>query len=118
MAKKKLQNANVMIVRQELGFSDSCFPLTLELANQVKPLISPLLPRRYAWHFEDRVVLWLSDELEPDLNEYYRRSGPPFIEKYPIQRAEKLDMQLLRELCVRLEMLKPGILSQSVPQGV
>lgn len=101
-------------MRLDYGFAGECFPLTFELAEQVKALISGRLPRRRKWHFSDRVLLWLSEELEPDLVEFYQGQGQTFLMKFDSAWAEKLDHELLRELFKRLEIISPGLLDNSV----
>lgn len=100
-------------MRLDYGFSGECFPLTFELAEQVKLIISSKLPRRRKWHFSDRVLLWLSDELESDLVDYYQNAGQAFLTKYDAVWAEKLDRELLRELARRLDVLVPGLLAEA-----
>ncbi|RRV69586.1 hypothetical protein EGI99_05935 [Stutzerimonas stutzeri] len=98
-------------MRLSYGFSGDCFPLTFELCEQLKPLIASHLPRRRKWHFNDRVLLWLSPELEPDLIAFYQGGGDIFLMRYDESWAQKLDIELLRELAKRLEVLSPGILT-------
>lgn len=69
-------------MRLSYGFSGDCFPLTFELSERLKPLIASYLPRRRNWHFNDRVLLWLSPELEPDLIAFYQGGGDIFLMTY------------------------------------
>ncbi|MEZ3187627.1 hypothetical protein HZR81_22340 [Pseudomonas sp. LM13] len=103
-------------MRLSYGFSGDCFPLTFELSEQLKPLIASHLPRRRKWHFNDRVLLWLSPELEPDLIAFYQGDGDIFLTRYDEAWAQKLDRELLRELAKRLEVLSPGILAMITGQ--
>jgi|GEM_PF-723345 hypothetical protein len=103
-------------MRLSYGFSGDCFPLTFELSEQLKPLITLHLPRRRKWHFNDRVLLWLSPELEPDLIAFYQGGGDIFLMRYDASWAEKLDIELLRELAKRVEVLSPGILTMITRQ--
>ncbi|WP_137823530.1 hypothetical protein [Pseudomonas sp. D(2018)] len=115
MRKGVLGNSQAIIpiteMRLDYGFSGDCFPLTFELSEQVKPLIAAHLPRRRKWHFNDRVLLWLSEELEPDLINFYQGKGQIFLMKYDAAWAQKLDIALLRELVKRLAVLSPDLFS-------
>ncbi len=112
----KLSQGGIQVteIRLEYGFSGDCFPLTFELAEQLKSIISAHLPRRRKWHFNDRVLLWLSQELEPELIEFYQGQGQIFLNKYDPSWAAKLDTELLRELVGRLEGISPGLLTGSL----
>lgn len=103
-------------MRLSYGFAGDCFPLTFELSEQLKPHIASYLPRRKKWHFNDRVILWLSPELEPDLREFYQGGGEIFLMRYDEAWAHKLDRELLRELITRLESLNPGMLAMIAGQ--
>ena len=103
-------------MRLSYGFSGDCFPLTFELSERLKPLVASPLPRRRKWHFNDRVLLWLSPELEPDLIAFYQGGGDIFLMSYDEAWAQKLDIELLRELAKRLEVLSPGILTMITGQ--
>jgi len=103
-------------MRLSYCFSGDCFPFTFELSERLKPLIASHLPRRRKWHFNDRVLLWLSPELEPDLIAFYQGGGDIFLMRYDEAWAQKLDRELLRELAKRLEVLSPGILAMITGQ--
>jgi len=54
--------------------------------------------------------------LEPDLIAFYHGGGDIFLMSYDEAWAQKLDIELLRELAKRLEVLSPGILTMITGQ--
>ena len=91
-------------------FSDSCLPLTLELATLLKDLIRPRLAKTpSAWFFEDRVLAWLLPDLAPDITRFYNGSGPQMTDKFQAHQLAHLDRDLLTDLVDRLDRIRPGV---------
>jgi hypothetical protein len=91
-------------------FSDSCLPLTLELATLLRESIDPLLPKTTSeWSFDDRVLAWLAPNLSAHVRRFYEANGPLMADTFPKTELGRLDRDLLAELVERVDRIQPGI---------
>ena len=90
-------------------FSDSCLPLTLELATLLRETIDPLLPATSEWSFEDRVLVWLAPKLSADVRRFYDANGPMMADIFQTSALGRLDHDLLADLVERIDHIEPGV---------
>lgn len=91
-------------------FTETCLPLTMELARALKTEVTPLLvglPR--GWTFEDKVLVMLVPSMDNDVAAYHAGGGSPMTSLLQPHQVAHLDSDLLVRLCARLEQVSPGI---------
>jgi hypothetical protein len=96
---------------QEAVFSESCLPLTMELAKVFKTLVRTELPTTPPlWPFEDRVLLWLLPSLRKDIMQFHGGTGSSMTAIFQEHVLQSIDSSLLGLLVDRLEKRRPGTL--------
>ena len=97
---------------QRRPFSQSCLPLTVELARGLKDeILGELGSVTASWNFEDRLLAWLNPSLEPNVRAYYSGDGAALDSMFDAHQCQRLDQLLLGVLVQRLDAKYPGLAS-------
>lgn len=98
---------------QELVFSESSLPATIELAAAFRPYIdSRLRGTPSKWPFDDRVLVWLIPSLRKDVVRFHEVRGPAMDEVFGRQQLSNLDSHFFKTLAFRLEKIYPGTIKE------
>ena len=63
-------------LRQDRGYTESCLPRTMDLANENRDLIEPKLdPSTEKFPFQDRVLIWLAPYWLKDVEQFHSGDG-------------------------------------------
>ena len=106
-------------ILQERTFSETCLPLTMEMANHVEELLLPMLntfPK--TWPFEDRVLAWLVPTLADDIKAFHDSSGDAMDEVFQEHQINHMDYTFLNILIKCLESINPEIIEIIRKQGI
>lgn len=105
------QKANLNI-SQELTFSRSSLPLTMELADILKTLIIPNLDNHSnLLPFHDRVLAWLAPSLKDEIARFHGGVGPALDDIFRNEAIKHIDHELMMTLSREIELTHPGTVS-------
>ncbi len=98
-----------MSLSQELVFSDSSLPATMDLARAAKTLLRRAISRTpRPWPFEDRVLAWLVPSMGVDISRFHKIGGPSMDDLFGRNQLANLDKVIFLRLVDRMEKLRPG----------
>lgn len=105
-------------MQQELVFSSSSLPATMDLAAAFRPLIKVRLGNISArWPFEDRVLVWLIPGLRKDVELFHGADGPAMDQVFGQEQLANLDGHFFRILASRLDEICPGTIKNLIEIG-
>jgi hypothetical protein len=85
-------------------------PLTMELAQLVRPVIEPKLSQWPGhWHYQDRVLCLLHVAFRSEIKEFYEGKGPCLCDLVSAFVQSKLDKLLLTKLMQIINFVEPEL---------
>ena len=101
-----------LVAQQRCPFSQSCLPLTVELAKGLKDdILGELGSANATWSFDDRLLAWLHPSFEAKVRAYYSGDGTALDSMFDAHQCQRLDQLLLGVLIQRLDGKNPGLAS-------
>ena len=100
-------------LRQDRGYTESCLPRTMDLANENRDLIEPKLdPSTEKFPFQDRVLIWLAPYWLGDVEQFHSGDGNSMDsnhEEYKLSRFDEHYSKVLGLVIQAKKILTPSV---------